>query len=82
VTDDQGYPRTSSRSPLDRLLGLIEPPTAEAHGAPWDIWVINTDGSGLRRLPNVREDTPMALVAPTGQQIVMMDAGGIYSDEA
>jgi mono/diheme cytochrome c family protein len=78
VTDDQGYPRASSHSPLDQLLGLIEPPTAEAHGAPWDIWVINTDGSGLRRLPNVREDTPMALVAPTGQQIVMMGAGGIY----
>ena len=78
VTDDQGYPQTSSRSPLDSLLGLFEPTTAEAHGAPWDIWVISADGSGLRRLPNVREDTPMAIFTADGQQIVMMGAGGIY----
>jgi mono/diheme cytochrome c family protein/Tol biopolymer transport system component len=79
VTDEQGYPvKTSDRSPLQGLLGLFAPPTAEAHGAPWDLWVVNTDGSGLRRLPLVREDTPMAAFSPDGKQIVMMGAGGIY----
>jgi Tol biopolymer transport system component len=77
VTDEQGYPRRSSRSPLDALLSLLPPPAAEAHGALWDIWVINVDGSGLRRLPGVREDAPMALFMPDGQQIVMMGSGGI-----
>jgi mono/diheme cytochrome c family protein len=79
VTDPQGYPiKTGARSPLQQLLALLEPPTAEAHGALWDLWVINTDGSGLRRLPNVREDTPMAVFSADGRQLVMMGAGGIY----
>jgi mono/diheme cytochrome c family protein len=78
-TDDRGYPiGGSARSPVDMLLGLLEPAVAEAHGAPWDIWVVNVDGTGLRRLPLAREDTPMALFAPDGRQIVMMGAGGIY----
>ena len=79
VTDPQGYPiKTSSRSPIQALLELFEPPIAEAHGAPWDVWVINTDGTGLRRLPAAREDAPMAIFSPDGDQIVMMGAGGIY----
>jgi mono/diheme cytochrome c family protein len=78
-TDDRGYPISGSAdSPFNLLLGLFEPSTAQAHGAPWDIWVVNVDGSGLRRLPLAREDTPMALFAPDGRQIVMMGAGGIY----
>jgi mono/diheme cytochrome c family protein len=78
-TDDRGYPISgSAASPFDLLLGLLEPSAAQAHGAPWDIWVVNVDGSGLRRLPLAREDTPMALFAPDGRQIVMMGAGGIY----
>ena len=83
VTDDQGNPiQPSSQSPLDRFLGLFAPATAEAHGAPWDLWVVNTDGTGLRRLPGVREDTPMAAVSPDGTGIVMMGAGGIYLMDA
>jgi Tol biopolymer transport system component len=79
VTDPQGNPiKTSSRSPIQALLELFEPPIAEAHGAPWDVWVINTDGTGLRRLPAAREDAPMAIFSPDGHQIVMMGAGGIY----
>jgi mono/diheme cytochrome c family protein len=78
-TDDRGYPVSGSAdSPFSSLLKLFEPPVAEAHGAPWDIWIVNVDGSGLRRLPLAREDTPMALFAPDGRQIVMMGAGGIY----
>jgi mono/diheme cytochrome c family protein len=78
-TDDHGYPIGGGAvSPFGGLLGLFEPPTAEAHGAPWDIWVVNVDGTGLRRLPQAREDTPMALFAPDGRQIVIMGAGGIY----
>ena len=79
VTNEQGYPIAARDSaPLERLLGWLAPPTAEAHGAPWDLWTINADGSGLRRLPMVREDTPMAVFSPDGRQIVMMGAGGIY----
>jgi Tol biopolymer transport system component len=83
VTDEQGYPiRAHRRSPLDGLLSLLAPAVAEAHGAPWDLWVVNIDGTGLRRLPHVREDTPMAVFSPDGRQIAMMGAGGIYLIDA
>jgi Tol biopolymer transport system component/mono/diheme cytochrome c family protein len=82
-TDKQGNPvKASAPSALDRLLGLFEPPTAEAHGLPWDLWVINTDGTGLRRLTNFYEDLPMAAFSPDGKQIAVMGLGGIYMMEA
>jgi mono/diheme cytochrome c family protein/Tol biopolymer transport system component len=82
-TDERGYPISGSgESGLSKLLGLFEPPAAEAHGTPWDLWIVNVDGTGLRRLPLAREDTPMAVFAPDGQQIVMMGAGGIYLMDA
>jgi tricorn protease-like protein len=44
--------------------------------------MVNTDGTGLRRLPMAREDTPMVAFAPDGSRIVMMGAGGIYLMDA
>jgi len=82
-TDAQGYPiKASVPSPLDRLLGLLEPTTAEAHGLPWDLWLVNSDGSGLRRLTSFYEDLPMAAFAPDGKQVAVMGLGGIYMMEA
>jgi len=79
ATDPQGYPlKSSQRSPLDQLLGLFEPPAAAAHGALSELWTINTDGTGLRRVMGVQEDTPMAIFSPDGQQVVLMSASGIY----
>jgi mono/diheme cytochrome c family protein len=78
-TDAQGLPiKASAPAPLDRLLGMFEPPVAEAHGLPWDLWLVNTDGSGLRRLTSFYEDLPMAAFAPDGKQIAVMGLGGIY----
>jgi mono/diheme cytochrome c family protein len=78
-TDGQGLPvKASTPSALDRLLGLLEPSVAEAHGLPWDLWVVNSDGSGLRRLTSFYEDLPMAAFAPDGKQIAVMGLGGIY----
>lgn len=78
-TDAQGYPvKASSSSPLAGLIALLAPPTAEAHGMPWELWTVNTDRTGLRRLTVFYEDLPMASFSPDGQQIVVMGAGGIY----
>jgi mono/diheme cytochrome c family protein len=78
-TDEQGYPRThGDQSPLDRLLGLFEPPAAEAHGASADLWIVGLDGTGLRRLTTLREDSPMGVFSPDGRQVVVSAAGGIY----
>jgi Tol biopolymer transport system component/mono/diheme cytochrome c family protein len=82
-TDAQGNPvKASAPSALDRLLGLLEPPTAEAHGLPWDLWVVNTDGTGLRRMTSFYEDLPMASFSPDGKQIAVMGLGGIYLMDA
>ena len=78
-TDQQGNPvKASAPSILDRALGLFEPATAEAHGLPWDLWVVNVDGTGLRRLTSFYEDLPMAAFAPDGRQVAVMGLGGIY----
>ena len=82
-TDPQGNPiKASAPSPLDRLLGLFEPPTAEAHGLPWDLWTVNADGTGLRRLTTFYEDLPMAVFSPDGKQLAVMALGGIYLMDA
>lgn len=80
ATDAQGQPLgTQPRTtPLEWALGLLEPPTAEAHGLPWDIWTINRDGSGLRRLTTIEEDLPIVAASPDGSQMAVMGAGGIY----
>lgn len=82
-TDAQGYPiKTSGVAPLTWLLGLFAAPTSEAHGLPWDLWVVNVDGSGLHRLAGFHEDLPMASFSPDGKQILAMGAGGIYLMQA
>jgi Tol biopolymer transport system component len=79
-TDEQGFPITRGRqSPLDGLLSLFDPPAAEAHGAAADLWSVNVDGTGLRRLTTLREDSPMAVFSPDGDRIVLLAAGGVYS---
>jgi mono/diheme cytochrome c family protein len=78
-TDDQGNPiAQNDQSPLDRVLGLFVPAVAEAHGAAADLWIVNVDGTGLRRLTKLHEDSPMGVFAPDGAHIVVMGAGGIY----
>ncbi len=78
-TDAQGNPiKASAPSPLSRLLGLFAPPTAEAHGLPWDLWVVNTDGTGLRRITDFYEDLPMVAFSPDGKLVAVMGYGGIY----
>jgi Tol biopolymer transport system component len=78
-TDDQGYPiRSTDRGLFEHVLGLLEPPSASAHGAPWDLWIVNVDGTGLRRLTYIYEDQPMATFSPDGSEIVLMGYYGFY----
>jgi mono/diheme cytochrome c family protein/Tol biopolymer transport system component len=79
ATGPQGYP-IAKRDPslLDQLLGLFVPTVAEAHGATADLWSVNTDGTGLRRLTKINADAPMAVFSPDGRTIALMGAGGIY----
>lgn len=79
ATGPEGYPIAQrTPSPLDQLLGFFAPATAEAHGATADLWIVNIDGTGLRRLTKINADTPMAVFSPDGREIALMGAGGIF----
>jgi hypothetical protein len=45
---------------------------------PWDLWVVNVDGTGLRRLTKFYEDLPMAVFTPDGKELIVMAYGGFY----
>lgn len=78
-TDAQGKPKAAvAPSLLERAASLFAPATAEAHGLPWDLWEVNVDGSGLRRVTSFYEDLPMVAFAPDGKEAAVMALGGIY----
>jgi Tol biopolymer transport system component len=79
-TDKNGFPLADSPRPhlSEWMLGLFAPPTAEAHGAPWDLWIVNSDGSGLRRLTKLNEDLPMAAFSPDGSTVAVLAYNGMY----
>jgi Tol biopolymer transport system component len=51
---------------------------AEAHGLPWDLWLVNLDGSKFTRLTNIGADSPVPAWSADGKQIAFFDATGIY----
>jgi Tol biopolymer transport system component len=61
--------------------GIPRPPAAyrpTGHGAPWDLWVVKRDGSGLRRLTNLAEDDASLAWSPDGQWLAFQGTGGLY----
>jgi Tol biopolymer transport system component/mono/diheme cytochrome c family protein len=74
----RGDPVTNAGSAGVWLRTLLSPSVARAHGTPWDIWMINSDGSNLRRLTALYEDEPYAAFSPDGREIVMLGLSGIY----
>lgn len=53
---------------LDLPFGVSR---AEAHGLPWDPWIIKTDGTGLRRLATVGTDEQALAWSPDAQSVMM-----------
>jgi Tol biopolymer transport system component len=51
---------------------------AQAHGIPWDIWLVSPDGSKLTRLTDVSEDSPMPTWSPDGAWIAFSGEAGLY----
>ncbi|MCL4395221.1 MAG: hypothetical protein M1482_10540 [Chloroflexi bacterium] len=51
--------------------------SAQAHGLPWDLWLVNPDGK-FQRLTNIGADSPVPAWSADGKQIAFYDATGIY----
>ncbi|HEX6289764.1 MAG TPA: hypothetical protein VFZ66_11265 [Herpetosiphonaceae bacterium] len=62
----------------DSLLDGLRPRTARAHGIPWDLWIVNADGSGLQQLTKLAEDSPMPAWSPDGAWIGFKGEMGLY----
>jgi Tol biopolymer transport system component len=60
---------------LDALFGIA---VAHAHGIPWDPWVVNADGSGLRRLAETGADEPSVGWSPDAQQVFVYSGTGSF----
>jgi Tol biopolymer transport system component len=56
----------------------LVPSVALAHGLPWDLWEIRTDGSGLRRLTDLAEDDPSIAWSPDGRWLAFQGGSGVY----
>jgi Tol biopolymer transport system component len=58
------------------LLAWLGPARAYAHGYPWDLWLVQRDGSGLRRLAAVGADDASLAWSPDGSQIFVYGTTG------
>lgn len=76
-----GVPQNAPSPAAQQRPGLFDwarTRVARAHGVPWDLWLINADGSGLRQLTNIQEDFPIATWSPDGGWIGFKGEMGLY----
>jgi Tol biopolymer transport system component len=55
---------------------------AEADGPPWDLWIVRPDGTDLRRLTRLAEDTPVPTWSADGAWIAVAGSYGLYLVDA
>jgi dipeptidyl aminopeptidase/acylaminoacyl peptidase len=58
--------------------GIFDAPTALAHGDPFDLWSVSTDGGEPSKIAVSGEDEPALAWSPDGQDLLMYAPGGIY----
>ena len=63
------------------FLTQIQPRTASAHGTLADVWLVNTDGTNLHQVSNLRVHDPALAWAPDGSQLFAYgEWGGVLVD--
>ena len=55
---------------------LVE--NADAHGLPWELWLIHLDTLKFEQLTHIGSDSPVPAWSADGRQIAFFDATGIY----
>jgi Tol biopolymer transport system component len=50
----------------------------DAHGLPWDLWLVNLDGTKFERLTSIGADSPVPVWSTDGKYIAFFEATGIY----
>jgi dipeptidyl aminopeptidase/acylaminoacyl peptidase len=63
---------------FEAAASLLQPRTVSAHGLPMDLFVVNVDGTGLRRLTRLLEDNPSPAWSPDGKMVAFLAGGGVY----
>jgi Tol biopolymer transport system component len=53
-------------------------PVAYAHGEPWSVWTVRTDGSDPRRASSLQEDEPLVAWSPDGTRLAVYGTGGLW----
>lgn len=72
----------NGRTPEPSLFdGLFGPTIAYAHGIPWDPWIVDADGSGLRRIAETGADEPSVAWSPDQAQVFIYSGTGSYAVE-
>jgi Tol biopolymer transport system component len=64
--------------PASPLAGFFQASVAYAHGIPWDAWIVNADGSGLRRAAETGADEPSVAWSPDAQALFVYSGTGSY----
>ena len=54
------------------------PSTALAHGFPWEVWIVNADGSDMRQIPDIIDDDPSVAWSPDSNQVLVYGGWGSY----
>jgi Tol biopolymer transport system component len=67
-----------SAGPTGRAWLRLGPAAVEAHGLPYDPWIVNADGSGLRLVARLAEDDPALTWSPDGSTLAILGGGGLW----
>jgi Tol biopolymer transport system component len=72
-------PSGQARSPSSTgWFGLLGISVAFAHGDPWDVFLVSTDGGEPRRLTHLLEDEMSVAWSPDGTQLAIYASRGLY----
>lgn len=64
------------------VKGMFTMGVADAHGPPWDFWLVDTNGENLVRLTEIGEDEPGAVWSPDGKYFAFVGVAGYYVVDA